>query len=71
MAEHNEKCDDCGRFMNCDAAGASFAFIYDFVAMEFMYQHWRCPSCTVKLGPVHSNAMPHNGDMTRYESYID
>ena len=71
MADYNAKCDDCGRFMNCEASGSSTARKYDLVAMECIYDHWRCPSCTSRLGPVHSNARPNNGNMTPYESYVD
>jgi hypothetical protein len=42
--------------------------MYDMTAMELSHEHYRCASCTVKLGPVHSNAKPANGDMAPYES---
>ena len=61
------KCNDCGRFMVLDG-GASSARMYDFVAMEATHDHFRCASCTVKLGPAHSNARPHDGDMRPFES---
>lgn len=63
----NLRCDDCGKFANL-TNGASSAMMFDFVAMEPSYDHLRCASCTVKLGPVHSNARPSNGDMTPYET---
>ena len=71
MAEYDARCDDCGRFMDCTASGASTAYQYDFVAMECTHEHWRCPSCTARLGPVRSNARPHNGDMTPYETHVE
>jgi hypothetical protein len=40
---------------------------YDLSAMELEYEHVRCFRCTKKLGPVKSNAMPANGDMSPYE----
>jgi len=66
VSDANGKCDDCGRFMRFDAR-ASWAHKYDFVAMECVYEHYRCARCTEELGPVHSNARPYNGDMSPYE----
>lgn len=56
MSDASGKCDDCGRFMNHEAIGASFADIYDFAVMECAYQHFRCPRCTGIRGPARSNA---------------
>ena len=67
MSDANGKCDDCGRFANY-SGGASSARMFDFVAMEPSYDHLRCAACTEKLGPIHSNARPANGDMSPYES---
>ena len=71
MSETGMRCDDCGRFMDCTASGSSTAYMYDFVAMECIYEHWRCHSCTARLGPIRSNAKPHNGDMTPYETHVE
>jgi hypothetical protein len=57
-------CCDCGRFYS---GKHSWAYIYDFVAMQPDYLHIRCKSCTDKLGPVHSNASPYDGDMSSYQ----
>lgn len=70
MTEANAKCDDCGRFLSYEAPGTSYADKYDFVAMCCDYQHWRCSDCTARLGPVHSNARPYNGDMIPYQGII-
>jgi len=70
MSECDARCDDCGRFMKTADSGASTAYQYDFVKMECSYEHWRCPSCTARFGPIRSNARPNNGDMTRYETHI-
>ncbi len=66
MSDATGKCDDCGRFMRCDDR-ATWADQYDFVAMECIYQHFRCARCTEAMGPVQSNARPYNGDMSPYE----
>jgi hypothetical protein len=66
MSDANGKCDDCGRFMR-HGAGATWAHKYDFVAMECRYEHYRCAACTERLGPITSNARPHNGDMSPYQ----
>lgn len=63
----NPRCDDCGRFASL-SNGASSAMIFDFASMCPDYDHVRCASCTARLGPVHSNARPSNGDMTPYET---
>lgn len=60
-------CHDCGRFMAL-IGGASSARMFDFAAMEASHDHFRCRVCTAKLGPVHSNARPSDGDMRPYES---
>jgi hypothetical protein len=65
-----ERCDDCGKFFNPLEKGASSAAIYDLVQMEAGYLHFRCSFCTKKLGPVHSNARPADGDMSPYESQV-
>lgn len=67
MGDHNGKCDDCGQFMNFYQSGSSWADRYDFVAMECIETRTRCPACTNKLGPLHSNARPANGDMSPYQ----
>lgn len=67
MSDATGKCDDCGRFMKL-ADGASSARQYDFVAMECVYDHYRCAKCTKELGPVFSNARPSNGDMSPFQS---
>lgn len=66
MSDANGKCDDCGRFMKFDER-ATWANKYDFVAMECIYEHFRCGRCTELLGPVLSNARPYNGDMSPYQ----
>ena len=66
----NPRCDDCGRYSGLHS-GASSAMIFDFVAMEPSHEHLRCAACTKKLGPVHSNARPANGDMKPYETVTD
>ncbi len=71
MSEADMRCDDCGRFMNPEHSGASTAIIYDFAAMEPSYEHLRCPPCSARLGPIHSNATPYNGDMSRYETHVE
>ncbi len=63
----NPRCDDCGRYSGLHS-GASSAMMFDFVAMEPSYDHLRCAACTVKLGPVRSNARPADGNMTPYET---
>jgi hypothetical protein len=70
MSDCDCRCDDCGRFMDPTASGSSSARMYDFVAMECDYEHWRCSSCSARLGQIRSNARPHNGDMTPYETHI-
>ena len=70
MSEATAKCDDCGRFMDPSASGASWAYKYDMVAMECSHEHWRCSKCTDKYGPVHSNARPADGNMSPYERVI-
>lgn len=69
--KYDARCDDCGRFMDYTDSGASAAYKYDFIAMECTHQHWRCPFCTARLGPVRSNATPHNNDMTPYEFLVE
>lgn len=69
MGDHNGKCDSCGRFMRYDAPGASWANKYDMVAYEQICVATRCPKCTDALGPVLSNAIPYDGDMTPYERH--
>ncbi len=65
------KCDDCGKFSSGkEGGGASWAYQYDFVAMEASYDHHRCPKCTALMGPVQSNARPSNGDMKPYQGMI-
>jgi len=54
MTNYQKFCDDCGKFMDCTDSGTSTANIYDFAAMECIYDHWRCPSCTARLGPIRS-----------------
>lgn len=63
------KCDDCGRFMTTEK-GASSASIYSFnpQSLGLDYEHMRCRSCSEKMGPVQSNAQPHDGDMTKYQT---
>lgn len=61
------KCTDCGRYMSL-AGGASSARMFDFVAMEPRYDHFRCVRCTEHLGAVCSNARPHDGNMSPYQS---
>jgi len=58
------KCDDCGRFMS--SVGSSAA-IYDFASCGLDHEHFRCVPCTEKIGPVQSNARPHDGDMSPYQ----
>jgi hypothetical protein len=67
MSDCNGKCDDCGRFMS----DGTWADIYDFVAMECAYCHFRCPRCTEALGPAQSNARPYNGNMRPYQGRLD
>jgi hypothetical protein len=64
------RCDDCGRFASL-SGGASSAMMFDFVAMCPDYERLRCADCTERLGPVHSNARPSNGDMSPYETIYD
>ena len=71
MSDANGHCDDCGRFFGYETPGGSTADIYDFVAMCCDYTHLRCPVCTEKLGPVTSNARPHDGNMAPYQSIIE
>jgi len=59
------RCDDCGKFTSGE--GATFASMFDFVAMCPDYDHCRCGACTERLGPVKSNARPHSGDTSPYE----
>lgn len=59
-------CSDCGKFMSL-SNGASSAMQFDFVAMEPSYDHMRRRNCTALMGPVQSNARPHNGDMSPYQ----
>lgn len=65
-----DKCDDCGRFVRANMPGASLAEIFDFAAMQPDHTALRCPSCTNRLGPVQSNAMPCDGDLSRYQTVI-
>lgn len=65
----NPRCDDCGRYSVLHS-GASSAMIFDFVNMCPSHERLRCAACTKKLGPVHSNARPADGDMTPYESVM-
>jgi hypothetical protein len=62
------KCDDCGRFLSQLKSRFSSAIIYDLIQLEPMYEHIRCQACTEKLGPIHSNACPADGDMSQYET---
>ena len=63
-----QRCDDCGRF--CQTDGATWAEIYDFVAMGLDHEHLRCSHCTDRLGPAQSNATPHGGDLTPYQGEL-
>src|ERR1700761_8457696 len=60
------KCGDCGKFMRL-TNGASSADIYDMVGMGLDHERYRCSLCTERLGPVQSNARPHDGDMAPYQ----
>ena len=71
MSDANGKCDDCGRFFGYGAPGGTWAHKYDFVAMEQSHTHLRCPRCTVRLGPVLSNARPSDGNMAPYEGWTE
>ena len=64
------KCHDCGKFMNPEAPGSSWAHKYDLVGMCLDYMHDRCAACSEKLGPAQSNATPTNGDMSPYQGQV-
>jgi phage FluMu protein Com len=71
MNGHTIQCDDCGKFTSvAKGSGASYARIYDFVAMGLDRERIRCPKCTEHLGPVQSNARPHNCDMSSYQTVL-
>ena len=64
------KCRDCGKFMNPEAPGSSWAHHYDLVGMSLDYTHDRCAACSEKLGPAQSSARPANGDMSTYQGQV-
>ena len=48
--------------------GGSWAAIYDMATYGGLEEEiWRCQPCTDRLGPVTSNARPHDGDMRPYQ----
>jgi len=56
-------CSRCGRFMS----KGSWAYIYDFVAMEPSHDIQHCEKCTSDGFPALSNARPFDGDMSPYQ----
>lgn len=62
-------CDRCGQFVGYHQPGSSYAEIYSFDPGSFGLDRevFRCPSCTLRHGPVHSNARPANHDMSPYQ----
>jgi len=67
VSDADGKCDDCGRFISYGAAGLSWADQYTFYPPGCDYVHQRCPRCTERLGPVTSNARPHDGNMGSFQ----
>lgn len=57
-------CDICGRFVG---RGGSWAHKYDMVAMGLSHEAYRCRSHTRSVGPIQSNARPHDSDMSPYQ----
>lgn len=70
MSEIDGRCDRCRRIIFQTERKASFAEIFDFVAMEPERTIMRCSRCTRKVGRPHSNARPYDGNMAGYEGYI-
>jgi hypothetical protein len=65
MTALQNRCDTCAKFAS--NKGATFATMFDFVAMEASHDSMRCSACTERLGPVKSNARPHDGDTSKWE----
>lgn len=65
MSAPQNRCDSCHKFASYK--GATYASMFDFAAMECSFEAMRCAGCTVRLGPVKSNARPCDGDTTRWE----
>ncbi len=66
MSGYPFNCKICGRF----ATAGTWAYQYDFVAMEPSYDSERCQPCTDKIGPALSNARPCNNVWDQYEGRI-
>jgi rubredoxin len=63
------RCNDCGRFFR-PSERATWAEIYDMVGYGLDHERHRCETCTLRYGPVRSNARPYNGDMRSYEGFF-
>lgn len=53
-----EKCDWCGRFMNCGEIGASWSQTWQYAmdgTPDLNDPDWRCAKCTEKHGPRETN----------------
>ena len=53
-----ERCDSCGRFMDCGEVGASWSQTWSYTMDGEPDLHdpgWRCRKCTEKHGPRETN----------------
>ncbi len=58
------RCEKCGRFMDPQKAGSSWADIFDFYPPGVRETLIRCAACSEKHGPVRTNA---RGCISSYE----